>query len=57
MPLRLDLPEMPAMDLVALLGDPHRAVRARTQLLALGPGATEAAPGGAIYRRTQPRRA
>jgi hypothetical protein len=31
MTLRLALPEMPAADLVALLADPHRAFRARTQ--------------------------
>ena len=49
MTLRLDLPEMPATDLVTLLGDPHRAVRARTRLLALGPEATEAARIGLAH--------
>jgi HEAT repeat protein len=49
MTLRLDLPEMPASDLVTLLGDPHRAFRAYTRLLALGPEATEAARGGLAH--------
>jgi HEAT repeat protein len=49
MTLRLDLPEMPAADLVTLLGDPHRAFRAYTRLLALGPEATEAARGGLAH--------
>jgi HEAT repeats len=46
MALELDLPEMPATDLVTLLADPHRAFRAYTRLLALGSEATEAARGG-----------
>jgi HEAT repeat protein len=46
MTLRLDLPEMPAADLVTLLADPHRSFRAYTRLLALGPRATEAARAG-----------
>ena len=49
MTLRLDLPEMPALDLVTVLGDPHRAFRAYTRLLALGPEATEAARGGLAH--------
>ena len=49
MTLRLDLPEMPATDLVTLLGDPHRAFRAYTRLLALGPEATEAARDGLAH--------
>ena len=49
MTLRLDLPEMPATDLVTLLGNPHRAFRAYTRLLALGPEATEAARGGLAH--------
>jgi hypothetical protein len=49
MPLKLDLPEMPAGDLVALLADPHRAVHAYTRLLALGPGAAEAARDGLAH--------
>ena len=49
MTLRLDLPQMPAADLVALLADPHRAFRARTRLLALGPEATEAARDGLAH--------
>jgi HEAT repeat protein len=46
MPLRLDIPEMPAGDLVALLADPHRSVHAYTRLLALGSEGTEAARDG-----------
>ena len=46
MALRLDLPEMPAAELVPLLADPHRAVHAYARLLALGPEATEAARAG-----------
>jgi HEAT repeat protein len=49
MALRLDLPEMPAADLVTLLADPHRAVHAYTRLLALGPQATEAARAGLAH--------
>ena len=49
MTLSLDLPEMPALDLVALLADPHRAFRAYTRLLALGPEATEAARAGLAH--------
>jgi len=49
MALRLDLPAMPAADLVALLADPHRASRAYTRLLALGPEATEAARDGLAH--------
>lgn len=46
MPLKLDLPEMPAADLVTLLADPHRAFLAYTRLLTLGPEATEAVRDG-----------
>ena len=49
MTLRLDLPEMPATDLVTLLGDPHRAFRAYTRLLTLGPEATEATRDGLAH--------
>jgi hypothetical protein len=49
MTLRLDLPEMPATGLVTLLGDQHRAFRAYTRLLALGPEATEAARDGPAH--------
>ena len=49
MTLELDLPEIPAADLVALLADPHRAFRAYTRLLALGPEATAAARAGLAY--------
>jgi HEAT repeat protein len=46
MPLNLHIPEMPAEDLIALLADPHRRVRAYTRLLGLGPEAAEAARHG-----------
>jgi hypothetical protein len=46
MPLKLDLPEMPAADLVTVLADPSPAVRKK---------ASWYAPGGPIYRRTEPR--
>ena len=49
MTLRLDLPEMPATDLVTLLGDQHRASRAYTRMLALGPEAAEAARDGLAH--------
>jgi hypothetical protein len=49
MTLRLDLPEMPATDLVTLLGDPHRAFLAYTRLLALGPEATQAVRDGLAH--------
>jgi len=49
MTLRLDLPEMPATDLVTLLADRHRASRAYTRLLALGPEATQAARDGLAH--------
>jgi HEAT repeat protein len=49
MALRLDLPEVPAAELVTLLADPHRAVHAYTRLLALGPEATEAARAGLAH--------
>ncbi len=49
MTLELDLPEIPAADLVALLADPHRAFRAFTRLLALGPEATAAARAGLAH--------
>ena len=49
MALRLDLPEMPAAELVTLLADPHRAVHAYTRLLALGPEAAEAARAGLAH--------
>ena len=49
MPLRLDIPEMPAEDLVTLLADPHRSVHAYTRLLRLGSGAAEAARGGLTH--------
>jgi hypothetical protein len=49
MTLRLDLPEVPAADLVALLADPHRATRAYPRLLALGPEATEAVRDGLAH--------
>lgn len=46
MALRLEVPEMPAADLVELLGDPHRSVHAYARLLTLGPAAAEAARHG-----------
>jgi HEAT repeat protein len=46
MALKLDVPELPAADLIDLLADPHRAFRAYTRLLTLGPAAAEAARGG-----------
>ena len=49
MTLRLDLPEMPALDLILVLGDPHRGSGAYTRLLALGPEAAEAARGGLAH--------
>ena len=49
MTLRLDLPEMPALDLIPVLGDPHRGSRAYPRLLALGPEATEAARAGLAH--------
>jgi hypothetical protein len=49
MTLRLDLPEMSALDLIPVLGDPHRGSRAYTRLLALGPEAAEAARGGLAH--------
>jgi hypothetical protein len=54
MTLRLDLPEMPALDLIPVLGDPHRGVRAYTRLLALGPEAAEAARGGLAHSDERP---
>lgn len=50
MTLELDLPpETPGAELVALLADPHRAFRAYTRLLALGPEATAAARAGLAH--------
>ena len=50
MTLGLDLPEMPAANVVTLLADPHRAFRAYTRLLALGPR------GGALGTLVRPGR-
>jgi HEAT repeat protein len=49
MSLRLCLPEMATGDLITLLADPHRSVRAYERLLTLGPEAAEAARGGLAH--------